>query len=259
MIPNSPDSRERFTNRVRDYVRFRPSYPQEIISLLRRHVSPGATIADIGSGTGIFSRLLLESGFVVHAVEPNPAMRRAAESTLGGFTGFISVGGEGERTTLDDQAVHAITVAQAFHWFATKRAVTEFSRILMPGGTVFLVWNDRETDCDAFHREYEDLLLRYGTDYKKVNHRNVTEKVVRDLFEGWTCEVSRMENYQDLDLEGLLGRLQSSSYCPPEGHPLYTSLISAMRTLFNRESVGGVVRMKYSCTTFVLRSDQEKT
>jgi SAM-dependent methyltransferase len=180
-------------------------------------------------------------------------MRLAAETLLGGKPGFISVNGDGERTTLPDESFNAITAAQAFHWFPTPAAVTEFGRILRPKGRTFLIWNDRKTECDTFHQEYENLLLRYGTDYALVNHRNITEEILRGLFSGWSCESFRIENHQDLTLDALLGRLDSSSYCPPPGHPNHAPLMAAAESLFHREAGKGLVRMRYECVVYHLK------
>lgn len=248
------DPRERFTDRVENYVRFRPGYPKEIIdrlvSLLPATDYPVA--ADVGSGTGIFSRLLLENGFIVHAVEPNDAMRLEAERGLKGYPRFRSIGAEAMKTTLGNSTVDAVTAAQAFHWFANSGAVAEFDRILRPDGVALLTWNDRRADADRFHREYEELLVRYCTDYSVVTQTNISEETVRRLFAGWDCSTLTISNRQDLDFDSLKGRLESSSYCPDRSHPNYPVVMRKLQELFDRDNSGGVVGMEYLCRGYYL-------
>ena len=170
------DSTQRFSSRVDNYVRYRPGYPPEVLELLRTEcgLSPSSIVADIASGTGILTRMLLENGNRVFGVEPNPEMRRAGEQFLTRYPGFTSVAGSAEATMLDDHSVDIITAAQAAHWFERERARREFVRILVPGGWTVLLWNERDTDATPFLREYEQLLLTYGTDYKEVRHEHTT-------------------------------------------------------------------------------------
>src|SRR6476620_3755120 len=157
---------QRFSSRVGNYSRFRPSYPAEIVGILRQEcgLSPESVIADVASGTGIFTRLLLENGNRAFGVEPNDAMRKAGEEYLAAYPKFASVAGTAENTTLPDASVDLVTAAQAAHWFDRGKAITEFRRILKPEGYLVLLWNDRRTDASAFARDYESLLLEYGTD-----------------------------------------------------------------------------------------------
>ena len=111
------DPTERFSDRAENYAKYRPGYPDEMLQYFRDLVTPPATVADIGSGTGILTRQLLNSGYELYAVEPNEAMRREAERTLSGHPGFRSMDGTAEATTLADRSVDLITCAQAFHWF----------------------------------------------------------------------------------------------------------------------------------------------
>jgi SAM-dependent methyltransferase len=144
--------KERFSDRADAYAKYRPSYPQALVdSLVQKLLTSSRitpSVADIGSGTGIFSRLLLENGFTVYAIEPNGPMRERAEERLASFPRFYSVNEEAADTTLPDHCVDAVVVAQAFHWFATQETVVEFTRILKRPGIVMLAWNDRLTDCD---------------------------------------------------------------------------------------------------------------
>ncbi|MBV8308551.1 MAG: class I SAM-dependent methyltransferase, partial [Gammaproteobacteria bacterium] len=127
---------ERFSARADHYRRARPAYPAAALDLLAAHcgLKPGAIVADVGSGTGILTEQLLERGAQVIAVEPNDAMRAAAEEQLGAEARFRSVGASAEATTLPAQSVDLWVAAQAFHWFDAVRARLEALRVLRRGG-----------------------------------------------------------------------------------------------------------------------------
>src|SRR5271165_1182208 len=166
----------RFSDRVENYVRYRPGYPPEVLELLRTEcgLRPGHIIADIASGTGVFTRLLLENGNSVFAVEPNKEMREMSVHQLESYDRLVSVAGTAEETTLRSASVDFVTAAQAAHWFDLPRARAEFARILRPEGWCVLIWNERRTASTPFLRDYEQLLLAYGTDYKEVRHERTT-------------------------------------------------------------------------------------
>lgn len=249
----SRDPRERFSERVADYVRCRPGYPLELFDLLVREagLGPGKIVADVGSGTGIFTRSLLESGCRVFAVEPNAPMRAAAEAALGGHPRFQSVAGSAERTSLPDSSVDLVAAAQAFHWFEPAATGREFRRILRPGGPAVLVWNVRRTTGAAFLEEYEALVARFGTDYREVKHTGAEKDAAMHAFFGPAgCRRVAFENAQVLDFEGLKGRLHSSSYVPGEGHPSRTLMLEELGRLFERRQVGGIVRLEYDTRVY---------
>ncbi len=214
---------ERFSSRVENYIKYRPSYPQSIIKLLKSecNLTNDSIIADVGSGTGILSKLLLQNGNWVFGIEPNIEMRNAGDRLLNHFPQFTSVAGSGEATTLDDHSVHIVAAGQAFHWFDREKARTEFTRILKPNGWVALIWNDRRTSSSAFLRAYEWLLLDYGTDYKEVDHKRIEKEAIRVFFGSEQFKTMTFENSQVLDYEATKGRLLSSSYVPESGHPTY--------------------------------------
>jgi len=128
MTSETPDPTTRFSNRVTDYTRARPSYPTELITLLESEVGlgPECTVADVGSGTGIFTGLLLETGCRVIGVEPKDEMRGAAEARLGVHPECQSIPGTAEETGLAEHSVDVVTAAQAFHWFEVKNALGSF-------------------------------------------------------------------------------------------------------------------------------------
>src|SRR5438034_6729060 len=165
---------QRFSTRVDNYVKYRPGYPSEILELLRRNcaLTNDSVIADIGSGTGKLSELFLKNGNRVYGVEPNEAMRVSSEALLARYPNFVSIPARAESTTLDSETIDLVTAGQAFHWFDREKTRREFTRILKPAGWVVLIWNERRLDSTPFLREYERLLLKYGTDYQVVRHEN---------------------------------------------------------------------------------------
>jgi SAM-dependent methyltransferase len=252
--PDDPNPLGRFSDRVDDYVRHRPSYPAGVIGLLRERTGlTGASfVADVGSGTGIFTRLLLDTGARVSAVEPNDAMRAAADAAFRGRANFTSVKGTAEATGLGDHSVALVTCAQAFHWFDAARARREFSRILVPEGWCALIWNTPLAAGTDFAAGYEGIKEEFGTDFKRVRHENIEKTARFDAFFGaaaWKREC--IENSQTLDLEGLKGRLLSSSYAPNAGHPRHGAMMTALDDLFRRCEKGGVVRMDYTTEVFL--------
>jgi ubiquinone/menaquinone biosynthesis C-methylase UbiE len=238
---------ERFSDRVENYVKYRPNYPSEIRGFLVETFGLSSiwTIADIGSGTGILSKLFLDNDNVVYAVEPNREMRRAAEHLLAAYPNFKSIQGQAEQTTLDDRSVDCITVGQAFHWFDQAKAKSEFTRILRPNGWVVLIWNDRKTDSSPFLESYEKLLETHATEYKAVKHRNVSAEKLHNFFEPAQIRSATFSNVQAFDFEGLLGRMLSSSYVPNAGQPGHQEMLSALQELFHAHQVEGKVYLEY--------------
>lgn len=246
------NSTTRFSDRVAYYIQYRPGYPAEIITLLNREagLSPTSVIADIGSGTGISSELLLKNGNRVFGVEPNQPMREAAETLLAGSAGFISINGTAEATTLPAASVDLVTAGQAFHWFDPDQARQEFIRILKPGGAVALIWNDRRTETTAFLRDYEALLLDYATDYSEVNHRNVSHETLSRFFGSGGFRVASLPNSQRFDYAGLEGRLLSSSYVPAPSQPNYEPMLGRLRAIFDAHQVDHHISFDYDTQVF---------
>lgn len=243
---------ERFSNRVTNYVKYRPHYPQEVITLLRQRdvLHNGDTIADTGSGTGFSSELFLREGFEVFGIEPNKAMREAGEHYLAGEKNFHSIDATAENTTLAGHSINIILAGQAFHWFDVEKAKNEFLRILKPGGNVVLIWNDRRTDSTPFLRAYEQFLRDYSTDYKEVDHKNTDENVFDTFWGKNNWQFFSVENVQDFSFDGLKGRVLSSSYIPDETHPLHGEMLQALEKLFYDYSENGKVRMEYDTKVY---------
>jgi SAM-dependent methyltransferase len=243
----------RFSDRVENYVRYRPGYPPEVLDLLRAEcgLRPSHIVADIASGTGIFTRLLLENGNSVFAVEPNAAMREMGMAQLESVRSnrLVSVAGTAEETTLRSASVDFVTAAQAAHWFDLALARTEFARILRPGGWCVLIWNERETTTTPFLRDYEQLLLTYGTDYKEVRHERTTA-MIHQFFAPALSKERIFSLRQQFDYEGLAGRQWSSSYAPLEGHPSHAPMMQELRRIFRAHAKDDMVEFEYKTRVF---------
>lgn len=242
---------ERFSDRVANYVRYRPDYPDALLDALRDEVGwgPMSTLADLGTGTGISAALLLRLGAAVIGVEPNAEMRVAAETALGGNHRFRSVNATAEATTLPDASVDGIAAAQAFHWFDVDRTRRECKRILRPGGRIALFWNNRRTDATPFLRDYEALLQRYGTDYREVSARYADPAALHRFF-GGLYERRTFPHAQTFDFEALRGRLLSSSYAPPPGHPGHAPMLEALAEVYDTHQEDGGVHVHYDTELF---------
>ncbi len=241
----------RFSDRVQNYILYRPGYPPEALAALKTEcgLAPHHGIADIASGTGIWTRMLLENGNEVIGVEPNAEMREAGERLLAGFPRFTSVAGSAEATRLAYQSVDFVTAAQAAHWFDRQGARREFKRILKPEGWLVLLWNERITDATPFLRDYEQLLLDYGTDYEEVRHERTTD-AVNEFFDPAPFEQRVFPMRQEFDYSGLEGRLLSSSYAPGPGHPRHEPMLQQLQRIFDARAAGGKVAFEYTTRVF---------
>jgi SAM-dependent methyltransferase len=215
---------ERFSNRVENYVKYRPDYPKETLHLFREEMNlqNDSVIADIGAGTGISARMFLENGNPVFGVEPNAAMREAAENFLKEFP---------------------------FHWFDETKTRKEFKRILKKNGFVVLMWNERQLDTTAFLKDYEKLLIEFGTDYQKVRHENITKEILGGFFQADFREAV-FQNGQTIDFDGLRGRMLSSSYIPSEGNPRFSEMIKNLELLFATHAENGKIDILYDTRIF---------
>jgi SAM-dependent methyltransferase len=236
----------RFSGRVENYVLYRPGYPAAALDCLRAEcgLAPEHVVADIASGTGIWTRMLLENGNRVFGIEPNAEMRAAGERFLESFPKFISIAATAEATTLADNSVDFITAAQAAHWFNRERARQEFVRILKPGGWLALLWNERVTDSTKFLRDYEQLLLTYGTDYQQVRHERTTD-AINKFFDPTPFQERTFQIHQIFDHAGVEGRLLSSSYAPGPDHPQHEPMLAELRRIFEANAVNGRVSFEY--------------
>ena len=243
---------ERFSDRVDNYIKYRPGYPPEVLMYLNERIDFNANriVADVGSGTGICAEMFLKNGNMVYAVEPNKEMREAADNLLSGYPNYVSVNGSSESSTIADQSIDLIVAAQAFHWFDREVFKRECHRIGRVGAYCLLIWNERKVESD-FEKAYEELLLIYANDYQQVDHKNIRENDIEAFFAPNPVFFETLHNEQVFEYEGVKGRLLSSSYAPNVGEPNYEPMIAYLREIFDQHQTDGRVSFSYDCKLFL--------
>ena len=219
---------ERYSAKTEDYARYRPDFPAEITQFLHASgvIDYHSVIADIGSGTGRFTRLLLEKGNTVYGVEQNDAMRKKAEELLVPFSRFVSVAGRAEKTGLNAQSIDLITVAQAFHWFDKDKSLIEFKRIIKENGKVFIVWDDFAGDYNDFSVEYNQVLSTYRVLKPEDKGRKPSRtEMISDFFRDnqYVAKTFTHELYQGFN--GIKGGALSASFTPNPDEDNYEPFI----------------------------------
>lgn len=250
-IPDDPT--KRFSDRAENYRKYRPGYPPALYHYLREQggLKPDDIVADLGSGTGLLSLLFLDRGHEVFGIEPNEAMRRAAEENLIARPNFHSISGRAEAIPLPDDSVDFVVAGQAFHWFDPPATKAEVGRILGPGNQAALIWNNRQIDDNPFQQDYELLLEKFGVDYAQVSRRWVfTDEGLEAWFAPNPMMRASFPNVKRVDAAGLRGGLLSASYAPNEGHPNHKPMLVALQEIFERYQVDGFVTIKYKTMVY---------
>jgi SAM-dependent methyltransferase len=245
------DPTRRFSNRVQNYLKYRPRYPPAIIALLKSEcgLTSESVIAEPGSGTGLLTELFLENGNQVFGIEPNAEMRAAGERAMASHPKFSSINATAEATTLPNQSVDLIVAGQAFHWFDRESAQTEFSRILKPPGWVVLIWNGFSVESSPLMAAYQELVLQHGTDYLEVS-RELDHSDIASFFAPGSCQLAHFNFQQVFDYEGLEGRLLSSSFVPEPNHPNYEIMRRDLRDIFVAHQKDGKVAFAYETEVY---------
>ena len=240
---------KRFSDRVEDYVKYRPVYTTHVVSILKNKfvLDEFSIIADIGSGTGISSKLFIDNGNKVYGVEPNKQMREAAELFFLENKNFVSISGTAEETNLPNKSIDLIFSGQAFHWFDKNSAKKEFNRILKKEGHIVLAWNERD-EKDDFQKEYEKILQQIP-EYAEVNHKNISDDQISTFFSPAKMHKESIENLQIFNLESLKGRLRSSSYFPKQGK-LHENIVRQVEGLFYKFEKNGVINFLYETNIY---------
>lgn len=247
------------SDRIENAIRFRPNYPHQLIEYLYTEggYSRESVIAEIGSKTGAFTRLLLERGSRVVAIEPDDLLRIAAERLLSDeFQRFVSIKGTASNTTLCDASIHHIVCAHPIHWKDLKECRSEFFRILKPAGSVTIIWNSTMVGADAFTKEYERLVQSHLAHGERTSLHRLELQELADFFGTPKHHFISVPNHQILDLEGVKGRLLADEDFLELGEEERNAMMKELHSLFDRYSQSGKVVLCYETEAYTSQFDR---
>jgi SAM-dependent methyltransferase len=171
-----------FTGLAGDYAKFRPGYAPQVATAILSYVGreeASIDAADVGAGTGIWTRMLAARGLhSVVAVEPNDDMRAQGIETSRGSE-IVWHKGSAEATGLPDRSADLVSMASSLHWADFDQACIEFHRILRPGGVFVALWNPRLIEANPLLVEIEAQIARLKPDIRRVSsgRSGITERL----------------------------------------------------------------------------------
>lgn len=227
------DNTNKFSGKAENYVKARPDYPKVVFNYLKSELvaHENSVFADIGAGTGIFTKKLLDCGCTVFAVEPNSDMRSALKNSIGGSEKLFIVDGTDKYTGLSGGSVDFVSAAQAFHWFDVHAFKKECLRILKPGGYVILVWNTRKNDSELI-KENAEICHKYCPDFTGFSGGKRNSKENIDEFFCKNYQTVKFKNDLIYNKEKFIERMLSASYSLTEKDEKYAEYIKALEEFF---------------------------
>jgi SAM-dependent methyltransferase len=239
-----PTAAAGFSRAADAYERGRPEYPAAAVDWLARELdlSPGRRVIDLAAGTGKLTRALVPTGATVVAVEPVAEMRALIE-------GVEALDGRADAMPLPEEWADAVTVGQAFHWFATEEALAEIHRVLKPRGGLGLIWNSRVRD-DPVQVRVDELIDPLVGDVQRLYDDAWRRVIDESALFGPLVEASFVHE-QLLDAHGLVDRVLSTSYVASAPQERRDEIEGALRAIVRER--GGQVLVPYVTSTHVTR------
>lgn len=226
---------EKFSGKAEIYAKYRPSYPSEIVDYLYRKTN-AETVADIGAGTGIFTKCLLAKSWKVIAVEPNEDMLSQLRSNVS--CEIVKSGAE--NTGIAEHSIDLVTVAQAFHWFNQDLFKAECKRILTRNGIVSLLWNTADESKEIVVKQNE-IHKKYCKCYDGRAGANTpqhgSDNIKTSFFK--ECETRIFDNYLEFTLEEYIGNRLSRSYAPKMDEENYQPFVNALTDFWQKNEKNG--------------------
>ena len=238
-----------FAGKAERYARYRTDYPREMIeaALNAVHLAKSDVVADVGSGTGMLARWILERGNRVLGVEPDAGMRSFAERQFASEArDFVGVQGSAEETNLPDFSVDVIVVGNAFHYFDPVRARAEAMRILRRPGRALIAGHASAHEPNAFMKAYSRFLEGIADrETWTFHHTDRFESSLPTFFGNDSFgKEDALQTSHPLSWDALAGRFQSTSLMPSEGDGRGQQVLAELQDVFEKFAVAGMVEFQ---------------
>lgn len=242
---------QKFSGKNEVYSKSRPAYPQILIDFLfENSIKEDSVIADVGAGTGIFTKQLSKFNNQIFAIEPNDDMFSSLENNLKEYKNIKTLKGSAEEIPLSNKSVDFICAAQSFHWFNKEKFKNECRRVLKENGFVVLIWNVRDEDT-ALVKEIDLINRKYCKNYKGFSSGLKIEKEsFCDFFEG-DFIAKNFRNDIPFTVENFIKRNLSSSFSPKESDENYSLFINELKKLSEKYKTDGIVTLPNITKCFI--------
>ena len=242
----------KFSGLANHYDASRPSYATELVECLfeKYQLQEHSIVADIGAGTGKFSKQLLERGCTVFCVEPNADMRKIAEQNLQVYKNVSIIDGSDSNTNVANISVDFVSVAQAFHWFDADSFQRECQRILKPDGKVILVWNMRDMKAAVNKANYE-VFQKYCPNFYGFSGGVKTEEAHILNFFQHHVEIKKFSNPLTFTKEKFIQRCLSASYSLRPEDERYEMYLQALEQVFDDFAVDGCLTVANDTKAYI--------
>jgi len=242
---------QNFSGKNKVYSASRPTYPQFLIDFLFENlIKVGSVIADIGAGTGIFTKQLSKFNNKIFAIEPNDDMFSSLEENLKNYNNIKSVHGSAENIPLPDKSVDFICAAQSFHWFNQEKFKNECRRILKENGKTILIWNVRD-ESTLLVKEIDSINRKYCKNYKGFSSGIKVEKESFSDFFKVDFITKDFRNDIPFTKDNFIKRNLSSSFSPKETDENYLPFITALNKLAEKYEENSIVTLPNITKCFI--------
>ncbi len=250
-----------FNGKAFDYDLYRPEYPDDISQIIEERVNlkfEGLDVAELGCGTGKFTKILSPEVRSLFAIDNNKEMLRHVEEAFANDRKVMAVLAEAENSNLNASTIDLVLSAQAFHHFDVTKVITEINRILKPNGKVFLVWYFSNMHQDL-SKEIRTCFYKYGNHLKQKKRLEISPKAISIYFTDRNISFHHLgELLQTHDYESFVGSMRSSSYAPNTDDPLFDRYLGEIDSLFFKWESAGFVTLQFDLHSYLIEKKEHK-
>lgn len=240
----------KYTNKAKYYSKYRPTYPNECVEyiLSESKLKENSCVADIGAGTGIFTKKIMDKDFTTYAIESNKDMFNELNKLKN--DNLITIHTKAEKTKLSNNSIDLITVAQAFHWFDKYEFKQECNRILKENCNIALIWNEVDYNTNT-GKHIMNLIEKYtnGNKLYKIDLSN-NDSLVEGFFSS-SYKKKIFSNNMELTKEQFVGDYLSKSYTPTENSKEYKEYLEDLNLLYDICSKDGLVNIEQNTYVYL--------